>query len=259
MCPMNLHVWATLCCFPNVIWLQGTMCWNKYSVAPLLRIVELAGFHQIFRRLHADKCILLPLDAGLSVKDRSLPSCPPGSCPSAAIIATRGASPDRPWHWGMGAIPCSCHHHPPFVCCPLPGIWDICLAKLINLFNDAISFFHINLCPETWPLSVLPRRGALTRGWLSELELVPLCLEGGWLSVSGVGTCLGEHQGTIVWISWIFRMTVLIHKCDIWCPADGWHYSKSIWWKEDLAFFILWGAEWGTSLSSPIRLLRHLR
>lgn len=36
---------------------------------------------------------------------------------------------------------------PPLFFSPPSGIWGICLPKLINLFNDAISFFHISLCP----------------------------------------------------------------------------------------------------------------
>lgn len=95
----------------------------------------------------------------------------------------------------------------PLFCCPLPGIQCICLAKLINLFNDAVSFFHINLCSENWPLSVLPRRRAFTHGLVCESELAPICRGSDWHFYSGVGICLGEHQRTILWIFWIFWMT----------------------------------------------------
>lgn len=107
---------------------------------------------------------------------------------------------------------------PPLLCCPLPCVQGICLAKLINLFNDAISFFHLNLCPENLPLSVLPRRRDFTHGLLCELELAALCGENDGCSISGVGACLREHQGTLLWISWIYRMTLPIYKCGILVP-----------------------------------------
>lgn len=42
---------------------------------------------------------------------------------------------------------------PPLLCCPLPSTQGICLVKLINLFNDAISFFHIKLSCKLATLS----------------------------------------------------------------------------------------------------------
>lgn len=66
---------------------------------------------------------------------------------------------------------------------------------LLKLFNDAVSFFHINLCPENWPLLVLPRRRVFTQGLFCGLQLAPLCGEKDWHPGSGVGTGLGEAPG----------------------------------------------------------------
>lgn len=108
---------------------------------------------------------------------------------------------------------------PLLLCCPLPSIQGICLVKLINLFNDAIYFLHINLGPENLPFSVLPWRGAFTHGY----------------SLSGMGTCLGKHQGRfcgfLEFPEWLCRCTYMT----FWCPEDGFS-AKSIWQKADFTF-----------------------
>lgn len=231
MCLVNLQEQDTACSFPQTLFGR----WTPSFRTPVLRSTELTGLGRIFRDHHADKCVLHSESSGLDVKGQvsAQPSarlqCPPGELVFFfAIITMRGAPSDHFWHWRMGAIPCRClSHHPLSSSVPSPSIRGICLAKLINLFNDAISFFHINLCPENLPLSVLPRRRAFTHGLLYELELAPLCGENDWHSVSSMGPCLGEHQGTVLWLSWILEWLYCFTNVTFWCQLM--QCSKSLW------------------------------
>lgn len=167
--------------------------WTPSFKTPILRSTELAGLGRIFRDYHADKCVLHSESPGLDVKGQvtAQPSarlqCPPGELVFLLQLLPWGGhllttSDIEEWEQFPVLSP-----SPFLFCCPLPGIWGICLAKLINPFNDAISFFHIKLCLENLPLSVLPRRRAFTHGLLYELELAPLCGESDWHSISTWG------------------------------------------------------------------------
>lgn len=208
---MKPQEWYVICSFPQTLFDHGALSIETDILwATLLKNSELAGFGRIFRDLCADKCILHSESPGLDVKGRSLPSHQPGSSAHQESLSfccnyydEEGTSWPR-LTLKNGAIPCTCLSHHPLhsSACPLPSIQGICLVKLINLFNDAISFFHINLGPENSPLSVLPRRRAFSHA----------------CALSGMGTCLGEHQGAVLWISWISRMTLLMHIGDILVP-----------------------------------------
>lgn len=201
------------------IWSWSTFSWDKYSVAPLLRNTEPSGFGRIFRDLCAEKNILHSESPGLDVRASCCPAISQApvptrkTYPSTAIITTRRAPPDHTWHRRMRVIPCMClYHHPvpssavPFLMFRVSALWSS-LTSLMMQYH----FFHVNVCPENLPLSVPPRRRVFTRKLFYELELAPLLGENDGHSNCGVG----RAPGTVFWISWIFRMALLIRKCDI--------------------------------------------
>lgn len=165
VCLMKLQEWRFICSFPQTLFDHGTLSVGTDILwVTLLKNSELVSFGRIFRDLCADKCILHSESPGLDVKGRSLPSHQPGSSAhqeSLSFCCSYYHEEGTSWPCltlKNGAIPCTClsHHALPSFCCPLPSTQGICLVKLINLFNDAISFFHINLGPENWHSQCLP-------------------------------------------------------------------------------------------------------
>lgn len=189
-----------------------------------------------------DKCILHSESPGLDMKGRSLPSRQPGSSAHRESLS----------------FCCNYHHEE-------GTFWP-----LLTLKNGSNSLFVPPL-PFVVPSPALG--ASALRSWLTSLMMWspfsiytsvlktcrPRCFPGRELSLLGrsrnwnlplyagrmIGTLsvvwigIGEQQGTVLWISWMFRMTLLIHKCDIFVACRLTQCSKSIWCKEDLAFFIL--------------------
>lgn len=146
------------------------------------------------------------------------------ACPAAALSPGGGHLLTMPdidkWEQFPGYV--SPNIPPLLYASVLGSTQGLCLAKLINLFNDAIFFFHINPCPENLPFCMLPRRRAFT-GLLCEVELAPHVKR--MFGVLPLGREMPER--TVLWKSWVVRMISLIHKCCILVLTDCFGALKS--------------------------------
>lgn len=242
---MNLQAWEVVCSFPQTLFDRGTpsvrtnILWHPFWET-LNEVVWAESWGISMWQVHSSlREPGLGYEGQVAAQPSARLQCPPGELVFLLQLSPWGGhlltTPDiEEWEQFPVRAPL------PF-CCPLPSTWGICLAELINLFNDVVSVFHIHLCPENLPTTVLPRKRAFPPGPLYELEPASLCRENDWHSSSGVGTGVGEQRGQFCgflecseWLYWFTNVTFL------W-PADWrsalnpfdkrktWHFSFFSW------------------------------